>query len=323
MTYPLDISLLLNFMFWYLGNYYYNIQNKMASNASGGSKFAFTIATIQLAIGVLYSVFLWIIPDSRKIPNITFNDIIVMIPSGVCSAFAHSSSVFSLASGGVAFGQIVKASEPVFAALVGTLFYNKKISYYRWGCLSIIILGVSLASLKQGGNGYYEMDFSIGGLIGAIIANIFASFKGLESKKIIETQGLNERIGTISNQYAVMNIISFLISVPIFVLMEGQYFFEFTHLMLNDAQVYKNVILSGLTFYGYNELSTMTLKKISAVNQSVANTAKRVIIIIGSALIFKENISGLKAIGCVLCVGGVFVDSIIDDVVDMRKKKLS
>jgi solute carrier family 35 protein E1 len=34
---------------------------------------------------------------------------------------------------------------------------------------------------------------------------------------------------------------------------------------------------TGLWFYGYNELATMTIKKTSAVTQSVANTAKRVI----------------------------------------------
>ena len=58
--------------------------------------------------------------------------------------------------------------------------------------------------------------------------------------------------------------------------------------------VFNNVILSGLTFYGYNELATMTLTKISAVTQSVANTAKRVVVIVGSAIVFKEEISGLK-----------------------------
>lgn len=56
--------------------------------------------------------------------------------------------------------------------------------------------------------------------------------------------------------------------------------------------------------YSYNEVATMTLKKISAVSQSVANTAKRVVVIIGSAIVFNESISGLKAIGCAVS-GGV------------------
>lgn len=36
----------------YLGNYYYNIYNKNAANASGGADFAMTISTAQLAIGI-------------------------------------------------------------------------------------------------------------------------------------------------------------------------------------------------------------------------------------------------------------------------------
>lgn len=35
-----------------------------------------------------------------------------------------------------------------------------------------------------------------------------------------------------------------------------------------------NLITSGLYFYLYNELSTITIKKTSATTQSVANTAK-------------------------------------------------
>jgi hypothetical protein len=69
-----------------------------------------------------------------------------------------------------------------------------------------------------------------------------------------------------------------------------------------DSYIY----LSGLTFYAYNELATMTLTKISAVTQSVANTAKRVVVIVGSAIVFNESISGLKAIGCAICIGGIY-----------------
>lgn len=132
-----------------MGNYYYNIQNKNAANASGGSDFAMTISTAQLAIGVVYAVFLWIAPDARKPPSITTADFFKMIPAGVCSAGAHAASVFALAAGGVAFGQIVKAAEPAFAAVIGTFVYGKKISVYKWMCLIPIIGGVCLAALKQ------------------------------------------------------------------------------------------------------------------------------------------------------------------------------
>ena len=63
----------------------YNIQNKNAANAAGGSDFAMTIATAQLAVGCIYGIFLWVAPDARKAPTITVSDFVKMIPAGVCS----------------------------------------------------------------------------------------------------------------------------------------------------------------------------------------------------------------------------------------------
>jgi len=310
----IDIPLLIYFAFWYLGNYYYNIQNKNASNAAGGSDYAMTIATAQLAVGVIYAVFLWVAPDARTPPKITFKDFIAMIPSGVCSAGAHAASVFSLAAGGVAFGQIVKAAEPAFAAVIGTFVYGDKISVAKWLCLVPIIGGVCLAALKQNADGSIELDFTIGGLVGALIANVFAAFKGQESHRLMTTPGLKDRMGSVGNQFALMTIVSLIVSIPLMFFKEGHLLEGFVVKFQTDKKVWSNVILSGLTFYGYNELATMTLKKISAVTNSVANTAKRVVVIVGSAIVFNESISGLKAIGCAICIGGVFLNSVIDDI---------
>lgn len=310
-----DLQLILYLIFWYIGNYYYNIYNKSANNDSGNSEYSIIIATTQLGIGVLYSFVLWIVPDGRPIPKIYIRDLLIMSPAGLCSAIAHGSSVLSLASGGVVFGQIIKASEPVFVAFIGTIFYNKQISFYRWFCLIIIIIGVSLASLKENDSGSYVMDFTFTALFSAIIANIFAAVKSSENKKIMESKELIERIGSVSNQYAIMNIISFIISFPIMFIMKGHKLNEFNVIISDNNVLYKNIILSGITFYVYNELSTMTLKVMSPVSQSVANTAKRVIIIIGSSIVFNEKITTLKTTGCILCIGGVFADSVIDDII--------
>ena len=74
-----DVALLTYFAFWYLGNYYYNIQNKNAANAAGGSQFAMSLATAQLAVGCVYAIFLWVAPDARKPPKITFADFLKMV----------------------------------------------------------------------------------------------------------------------------------------------------------------------------------------------------------------------------------------------------
>ena len=294
----------------YLGNYYYNIANKLALKAAGGSAgFPMTIAAAQLLVGSLYALFMWAAPDARATPKVTVDDVVKMIPVGLCAAGAHSASVFALGAGAVSFAQIVKAAEPAFAALVGTLIYGKTISKAKWLALIPVIGGVILASVK-------ELDFAWSALFAACIANLFAAFKGNENKKLMDAPGIKDRLGNVGNQYALTTLISFLFTIPlIFAKGEAGKFGEFMSLFKTNPIVKANVLLSGLYFYGYNELATMTIKKTNAVTQSVANTAKRVIVIVGVAIVMKESLDPIKLLGCSIGIGGVFLYSIIDKLV--------
>jgi solute carrier family 35 protein E1 len=304
-----DFVLLAYFFFWYLGNYYYNITNKLALNAAGGvSGFPMSIATMQLGFGCIWALFLWGYPDARSLPKITFDDWKATLPVGFCSAAAHAFSVFALSAGAVSFGQIVKAAEPAFAALIGTLFYGSKVSKAKWLCLIPVIGGVVMASLG-------ELDFAWAALFTAALANVFAAFKANENKKLMDTEGLKDRLGSVGNQFAVTMINSFLFCLVLMFITEGKKFGAFLTICKTSNIVLWNMIASGLWFYGYNELATMTIKKTNAVTQSVANTAKRVIVIVGVAIILGESLDPLKLIGCGIGIGGVFLYSIIDDLV--------
>jgi solute carrier family 35 protein E1 len=199
-------------------------------------------------------------------------------------------------------------------------------------------------------NGNLELDFTWGGLLGAVVANVFASFKGLENSRLLHDPDLKARIGGAGNQFALMTIISLLTSIPLMIFREGDLIMKFwtafnggmqtlstaslkgadldkitkSNLLVGEynkisKKIFENVILSGLTFYGYNEVSTMTLTKVSAVTNSVANTAKRVVVIVGCAIVFKEDFSGLKPYGCAICMLGVGLYSVIDDLLKPKK----
>jgi solute carrier family 35 protein E1 len=68
------------------------------------------------------------------------DDIIKMLPVAFCAMGAHCASIFALSTGAVSFGQIVKAAEPIFAAVLSQFVYGKKLHcqvvvspyYYRW-----------------------------------------------------------------------------------------------------------------------------------------------------------------------------------------------
>jgi len=304
----IDVPLMLYFLFWYLGNYFYNITNKLALKAAGGSAgFPMTISTLQLGVGCLYGLFLWVAPDGRAKPSVTVDDIIKMLPVAFCFMGAHSASVFALSAGAVSFGQIVKSAEPAFAAVLSQFVYKKNISKAKWSCLPIVIGGVILASVK-------ELDFAMSALVSACIANLFAAFKGNENKKLMETEGLKDRMGSVGNQFALTSILGFLMSVPVALLKEGSKFGEFVQMYKTNPILSFNLIASGFWFYGYNELATMTLKKTNAVTQSVANTAKRVIVIVGVAIVLGESLDPIKLLGCGIGIGGVLLYSLIDDI---------
>merc|ERR1712086_400716 len=96
------------------------------------------------------------------------------------------------------------------------------------------------------------------------------------------------------------------------ILKEGSKFGQFVEACKTNPIISVNLLLSGLYFYGYNELATMTLKKTGAVTQSVANTAKRVIVIVGVAIVLGESLDPIKLLGCSIGIGGVLLYSIID-----------
>lgn len=176
-------------------------------------------------------------PDARPFPKVTPKDLVKLVPVAFCSAGAHAGSVFALSAGAVSFGQIVKAAEPAFAAVVGTLLYGKAISLAKWLCLIPVIGGVCLASLK-------ELDFAMSALVAASAANVFAAFKGNENAKVMAAPGLKDRIGSVGNQFAITTIMSFLISLPL-IAIRGESLAGFAQLWKTNPVVRFNVLASG------------------------------------------------------------------------------
>jgi solute carrier family 35 protein E1 len=280
----------------------------LALRASGGAAgFPFTIATCQLLVGSVYAVFLWIAPDARAKPTITYKDWVATLPVSFAAACAHAGSVFALSAGALSFGQIVKAAEPAFAAGVGTFVYGSKVSTPRVLCLIPIIGGVALSSMA-------ELDFAWSALVAASVANSAAAFRGNENKKLFATAGIKDRLGSVGNQFAVTTINALLFLMPLACYREGHKFHVFLDMVRTDSDFMWNVILSGWWFYIYNEVATVIIEKTGPVSQSVANTAKRAIVIVLGGIVLGESLNATKLIGCSIAIAGVFLYSEVDKI---------
>jgi len=308
-----DIGLITYLTAWYAGNYYYNIFNKMAAKEAGGATFAMTLATLQLVVGSCYALALWIAPEARAAPKITFSQFVALAPLGFFAAAAHAGAVFAMSAGAVSFGQIVKAAEPAFAAAVGYFVYGQKISSAKMMCLIPIIGGIWISSVE-------ELDFTIGALLAAVTANVASAFRGGENKRVMADKDLKVALGGAANTYAITTFWALVMLIPL-IFITGEYtkYDQFMALWKKNDKFRYNVIMSGLTFYLYNEVSTLALKSISGVTHSVANTAKRAIIIVGAAIAFGESMAFTKMVGCAIAIGGTFLYAIADDLVKKKK----
>merc|ERR1712060_482926 len=103
---------------------------------------------------------------------------------------------------------------------------------------------------------------------------------------------------------------------------EGNKFGEFCSLLMSSRELQLGLAVSGMAFYLYNELATMTIKATGPVTSSVANTAKRVIVMVYMAAITGKKLTTEQKIGAAVAIGGVLFYSVIDDIAKKIKAKM-
>ena len=159
----------------------------------------------------------------------------------------------------------------------------------------------------------YKLKFDERALIFGMIGNSFAAFKGSENKKLMTKEGIKDRMGGVANQFALTEVIGFFISVPVMLATEGKSLGKFFSLLMTSKELQMGLLLSGMSFYLYNELATMTIKKTGAVTASVANTAKRVIVLVFMSAVTGKALTTEQKIGAAIAIAFVMLYSVIDD----------
>mmetsp|Transcript_13677 Transcript_13677/g.16529 ORF Transcript_13677/g.16529 Transcript_13677/m.16529 type:complete len:323 (-) Transcript_13677:233-1201(-) len=313
---PLKLILLV--VAWYAGNTFYNIYSKTASNMIHAHWF---VSCAQLVVGIVVSLVMWA-TGFRKAPNLSAADIAACIPIGLFACLAHCGSVLASAVGAVSFAQIVKACEPAFAAVIGLLIPPVDVKpFMAYMMLIPIVGGVGLACVKEGKG----VDIDVQAFLFASMANVAAALKGklgssvTKALKSDKTKNMDA-----ANVYGVMNIISFICTVPFVVVLElptlqGAWDDAVAEHGFND--VMKNIFLSGFFFYFYNECAFAFTASVGAVTSSVLNTAKRVIIIVVSSIVFQEAMERNTVIGSAIAISGTFAYSLASKAKPAAKKK--
>lgn len=291
------------FFLWYALNIAYNITNKKVLNAV---PLPWIQSCASLWMGVPLVLLFWL-TGIRKSPELSVKEMGVMAPIAAMHAAGHLAAVVSFAWGAVSFTQIVKAAEPVFTAGLSGIFLGQVFHPLVYAALIPIIGGVAVASLG-------ELSFSMMAFAGAMISNVTFAFRAILSKKLMGGKEIGKNMTT-SNVYAVMTIMAAIITTPFAIWKEGAIISTAMATAaaggVSQAYIIKNVVLSGLTFFLYNEVAFQALNQVNAVTHAVANTIKRVAIILASVVVFGTPMTPTGTLGSAIAIAGVLVYSLV------------
>lgn len=296
------IRLTVLFALWYALNVGYNILNKLVLNAM---PIPWTAATVELFFGFPYVLLLWT-TGLRKTPKLSLDDLKKLWSQGFLLAATHVGGVISFGAGAISFTHVLKATEPVWSALILAVCFREFLPIPVYLSLVPIIGGVGLASIK-------EVSFTWLSFVAGTLSAVTSAAKAILSKKVLDGKPLGENLGP-SNMFAVLTILGFLFILPASLLIEGPGAFSaaWANALANGytkAHLLKLLSVSGFLYYIYNEVAFLALNEVAPVTHAVTNTVKRVVIILVSILFFRTPITGLGAAGSVLAILGAMLYS--------------
>ena len=233
------------FFSWFFLNVMYNITNKRCQNAF---PMPWTMTVVSLFVGIPLVLALWA-TGIRKPPKLNKGAMKTLLPIGAAHALGHAGAAIALGAGAVSFAQTVKAAEPLFTCVLSFFVLGTVFKPQVYACLLPIIVGVSLASLK-------ELSFTWKALYGALTSNVAFASRAVLSKKTMD-KPVGENMDA-PNLYGVLTIMAFLMSLPFALYYEGPTFlaaWKVATAKVGTFWLTRQMILDGLYYYAYNEVA--------------------------------------------------------------------
>ncbi|KAJ6797196.1 phosphoenolpyruvate/phosphate translocator 2, chloroplastic-like [Iris pallida] len=284
-------------LLWYIFNICFNLYNKQVLKVY---QFPLTISAFQFAVGSVLVLFMWT-TNLYKRPKVSSSQLLAILPLAIVHTLGNLFTNVSLGKVAVSFTHTIKAMEPFFSVMLSAMFLGEFPTIWILSSLVPIVGGVALASLT-------EASFNWAGFWGAMASNLMNQSRNVLSKKLMVKK--EESLDNITI-FGIITIMSFFLSVPVALFMEGIKFTPaYVHSAgLNIREIYLRSILAALCFHAYQQVSYMILARMSPVSHSVANCVKRVVVIVSSVLFFRTPVSLINTLGTGVALAGVFLYS--------------
>jgi len=278
-------------------------------------KFPCVFSAVQLLVGALWIGVLWMplptfglsersFASMRAPPKLSLGDLKKGSVVAFWLAAGHVLAPVSPAYGPVAFTNVVKTLEPLFTCLFSFVLLGQLFAPPVYLSLLPVIGGVIMASAS-------EVAFSMISLVSGLLSNVCFALRAISAKTMMQ-KPLGERMHA-QNLYGVLTMLALAMITPFALIAEGPTIISGTKDTIKEVGLYpflKMLLFSGLSHYLYNECAFLALSSVHPVTHAVANTIKRVAVIIISVLWFRNPLTLTGAAGSAIAIGGVFLYSI-------------
>ncbi|CAI5464587.1 unnamed protein product [Closterium sp. Yama58-4] len=284
------------FALWWTLNVVFNIYNKKVLNAF---PFPWLCSTLALAAGVTIMLLSWA-TRLVEFPDTDLDFWKTLFPVAVAHTIGHVAATVSMSKVAVSFTHIIKSSEPAFSVVVQSLM-GEHFALPVYLSLLPIIFGCGLAALT-------ELNFNMGGFMGAMISNLAFVFRNIFSKKGMSS---GKKVGGL-NYYACLSIMSLIILIPFAIWQEGFPMWTAgwqTSLAEVGPRIGWWIAAQSVFYHLYNQVSYMSLDQISPLTFSIGNTMKRVSVIVASIIIFRTPVRLINGVGAAIAILGTFLYS--------------
>lgn len=279
---------------WYFCSLVTLFMNKHYLSAMGGDEYLLGICQMigTATFGGL-KVYFWSrdtinLGDSPSKPNQSFYKDMLLV--GIMRGLTVMCGLVSLSHVAVSFTETVKSSAPFFTVIFSRFMLGTYTSWQVNCSLIPVMLGLALCSAT-------ELSFDSIGFVAAVLNNVIDCVQNVFSKKLLQTLSPVQLQFYTSAAAAVLQL-------PVLIYL--------MYPKLEDGATTHNTLYTWLyifvdcVFYHLQSVTAYyTMSLLTAVSQSVANTAKRALLIFLSIMWFGNPISLLSGMGMFIVFLGV------------------
>lgn len=192
----------------------------------------------------------------------------------------------------VSFTETIKSSAPLFTVLISRLLLGEQTGFFVNLSLLPVMSGLALCSAN-------EISFEIHGFIAAMATNLTECLQNVYSKMLISGDKFKY---TPAELQFYTSLASVVVQIP-----ASMWLVDISNVERPELKHILYFILNGLFFHFQSITAYVLMDYISPVTHSVANTAKRAMLIWFSVIMFDNPVTPLSGLGTIIVIAGVFL----------------